>query len=84
MGNLLYAFYHFHADRLRGLPVVDAILPFFVVHELGSLFSGLVIASIFAASMAVMSAGLNSLTTVTAVDFYQRLRGQGADPTSFE
>ena len=23
MGDLLYAFYHFHADRLRGLPLVD-------------------------------------------------------------
>lgn len=74
MGNLLYAYYHFHPDRLLGLPRVDAILPFFVVRELGGPFSGFVIASIFAASMAVMSAGLNSLSTVTAIDFYQRLR----------
>ncbi|MGH9522699.1 MAG: sodium:solute symporter family transporter, partial [Terriglobales bacterium] len=36
-------------------------------------FSGLVIESIFAASMAVMSAGINALTTATTVDFYKRL-----------
>lgn len=73
IGAVLYVFYHYHPDRLRGLPSPDAILPFFVVHELGGALSGLVIASIFAASMAVMSAGINSLTTVTSIDFYQRL-----------
>jgi solute:Na+ symporter, SSS family len=73
IGAVLYVYYHYHPDRLRGLPSPDAILPFFVVHELGGALSGLVIASIFAASMAVMSAGINSLTTVTSIDFYQRL-----------
>jgi sodium-coupled monocarboxylate transporter 8/12 len=79
MGNLLYAFYHVRPERLRGLPAIDAILPYFVVHELRGVFSGLVVASIFAASMAVMSAGLNSLSTVTAVDFYQRLTARSRE-----
>jgi sodium-coupled monocarboxylate transporter 8/12 len=79
MGSLLFAFYHGHPERLRGLPTIDATLPFFVVHELGGVFSGLIVSSIFAASMAVMSAGLNALTTVTAVDFYQRLSGRPRD-----
>ncbi len=78
VGTVLYAYYHFHPDLLQGLKMADAILPFFVVHELGGVLSGLVIASIFAASMAVMSAGINSLTTVTSVDFYQRLVRPGA------
>jgi sodium-coupled monocarboxylate transporter 8/12 len=73
VGPVLYTFYHFHPESLRGLPSMDAILPFFVVNELGGWFSGLVIASIFAASMAVMSAGINALTTATTVDFYKRL-----------
>ena len=73
IGTVLYVYYHFSPDHLRGLPTADAILPFFVVHEMGGAFSGLVIASIIAASMAVLSAGINSLTTVTCVDFYQRL-----------
>jgi sodium-coupled monocarboxylate transporter 8/12 len=73
VGPVLYTFYKFHPERLNGLPAMDAILPFFVMRELGGWFSGLVIASIFAASMAVMSAGINALTTATTVDFYKRL-----------
>jgi solute:Na+ symporter, SSS family len=73
LGTALFVFYHFNPSHLEGLPNVDVILPFFVVRELPGILSGFVIASIFAASMAVLSAGINSLTTVTAVDFYQRL-----------
>jgi SSS family transporter len=73
LGTVLFVFYRFYPSHLAGLTNVDDILPFFVVRELGGVFSGLVIASIFAVSMAVMSAGINSLTTVTTVDFYQRL-----------
>jgi len=82
LGTALYAFYHFHPTHLAGLPTQDVILPFFVIHEFGGILPGLIIASIFAASMAVVSAGINSLTTVTTVDFYQRLhRGNsGASP----
>ena len=36
---------------------------------------GLVIAGILAATMSTLSSGLNSLCTVTMVDFYKRLRG---------
>jgi len=73
VGPVLYTFYHFNPQALHGLPSTDSILPFFVMHELGGWLSGLVIASIFAASMAVMSAGINALTTATTVDFYKRL-----------
>ena len=72
LGTVLFVYYRFHPDRLAGLANPDQILPFFIVHELPSVLSGLVIASIFASSMAVMSASINSLTTVTTVDFYQR------------
>ena len=83
LGAVLYAFYHFHPARLQGLPHLDAILPFFVVHELGGLFSGLIIASIFASSMAVMSAGINALTTVTTVDIYRRLLQPAGDESHY-
>ncbi|MCC6362601.1 MAG: sodium/solute symporter [Bryobacterales bacterium] len=72
-GTALFAFYHFHPERLAGLTNTDAIVPFFAVRELPSGMSGLVVAAIFAASMAVMSAGINSLTTASTVDFYQRV-----------
>lgn len=73
VGTALFVFYQYNPSRLAGLNSEDAILPFFAVHELPSGASGLIIASIFAASMAVMSAGINALTTATTVDFYQRL-----------
>ncbi|HLY59624.1 MAG TPA: sodium/solute symporter [Terriglobia bacterium] len=73
MGTVLFVYYRLHSDRLSSLPMMDALVPFFVLHELNGVFSGLVIASIFGASMAVMSASINALTTATTVDFYQRL-----------
>src|SRR6185312_3824593 len=72
LGTVLYAFYHSFPGHLHGLPTDDALVPFFVMREMGGVFSGLVIASIFASSMAVMSAGINALTTATTVDFYKR------------
>jgi sodium-coupled monocarboxylate transporter 8/12 len=47
----------------------DRILPYFVVHELPSPLPGLLIAAVFGATMAVVSAGVNSLATATLIDF---------------
>ncbi len=72
-GTSLFAFYRQNPSHLKGLSSVDAILPFFAVHELHYGIAGFIIAAILASSMAVMSAGINSLTTATTVDFYQRI-----------
>ncbi|NWG12630.1 MAG: sodium/solute symporter [Acidobacteria bacterium] len=79
-GVALFVFYQSHPERVGGLANADAVMPFFAVHELPAGVSGLVIAAIFGASMAVMSAGINSLTTATSVDFYQRLCNPLASP----
>jgi SSS family transporter len=73
VGVILFVFYRQHPERLAGLTTNNAILPLFAVTELPPGIAGLVIAAIFAASMAVMSAGINSLTTASTVDFYQRI-----------
>ncbi|MEO7653603.1 MAG: sodium/solute symporter [Bryobacteraceae bacterium] len=73
VGTVLFAFYRQHPELLAGLPNNDAILPFFAVQQLPRGICALVIAAIFAATMAVMSAGINSLSTAFTVDFYQRL-----------
>ncbi len=74
-GVILYAFYQVHGDPLAAghIKKADQILPYFVVSELPSGFPGLFIAAIYAASMSTISAGINSLTSSTLVDFYQRL-----------
>ena len=82
-GTALFVFYRSNPDRLAGLNNVDAIMPFFAIRELPAGISGLIIASIFAASMAVMSAGINALTTATTVDFYQRLYRPNQTPEHY-
>ncbi|SIO41032.1 solute carrier family 5 (sodium-coupled monocarboxylate transporter), member 8/12 [Singulisphaera sp. GP187] len=74
-GVILYAFYQVHGDPLAAgyIRKPDQILPYFVVTELPIGFPGLFIAAIYAASMSTISAGINSLTSASLVDFYQRL-----------
>ncbi|MDQ3624734.1 MAG: sodium/solute symporter, partial [Verrucomicrobiota bacterium] len=74
-GLVLYAFYQVHGDPLAAgkITKADQILPYFVVTELPRGFPGLFIAAIYAASMSTISAGINSLTSASLIDFYQRL-----------
>jgi sodium-coupled monocarboxylate transporter 8/12 len=74
-GVILYAFYQIHGDPLAAGQIrkPDQILPYFAVTELPAGLPGLFIAAIYAASMSTVSAGLNSLTSASLVDFYQRL-----------
>lgn len=74
-GVALFVFYQIHGDPLAGglIRKPDQILPYFAVTELPVGFPGIFIAAIFAASMSTVSAGLNSLTSATLIDFHQRL-----------
>jgi sodium-coupled monocarboxylate transporter 8/12 len=74
-GLVLYAFYQVHGDPLAAGKITraDQILPYFVMNELPRGFPGLFIAAIFAASMSTISSGINSLTSASLIDFYQRL-----------
>ncbi len=74
-GLVLYAFYQQHDDPLKAGLITkgDQILPYFVITQLPTGLPGLLIAAIFAASMSTVSAGVNSLTSATLCDFYQRL-----------
>lgn len=50
----------------------DQLLPYFVVHHLPKPLPGLIIAAILGATMAVVSAGINSLATTALMDFRKR------------
>jgi SSS family transporter len=73
-GVVLFAFYRIHGDPVQAGAIdrPDRILPYFVVTQLPSPLPGVLIAAIFAATMSTISAGINSLSTATIVDFYQR------------
>ena len=73
IGAMLYVFY----ELFR--PVVpftrpDKIFPTFIVTHMPHGVSGLLISAILAAAMSNLSAALNSLSSISIVDFYARLR----------
>jgi sodium-coupled monocarboxylate transporter 8/12 len=74
-GAVLHAFYRVHGDPLAAgrIAKADQILPYFVINELPAGLPGLFIAAIYAASMSTISAGINSLTSSSLIDFHQRL-----------
>lgn len=74
LGSALYAFYKYNPSRVAvDTAGTDVILPWFIVNELPTGVSGLVIAGIFAASMSSLDSSMNSVATVVVTDFYRRL-----------
>lgn len=73
IGTGLWVFYQSHPERMNPLLSVDATFPLFIAAELPAGITGLMIAGIFAASMATCSSIMNSVATMVSVDFYERL-----------
>ena len=74
LGTAIYAFYKTHPGDLDpAMAAPDAILPFFILRELPTGISGLVIAAIFAASQSTVSSSLNSLATCYVKDLDARV-----------
>jgi len=84
LGVAIYAFYQTHPDRLDpALPAADAILPFYIVRELPTGVSGLVIAALFAAAQSTVSSSLNSVATTFVKDIDARLLRRGREDRSY-
>ena len=73
IGTGLWVFYQNHPERMNPLLSIDATFPLFIAAELPAGITGLIIAGIFAASMATCSSIINSVATMVSVDFYERL-----------
>ncbi|MGL4524692.1 MAG: sodium:solute symporter [Spirochaetia bacterium] len=71
MGSALYLFYKYSGVVAPQLENMNAILPYFVVHQVPMGISGLIIAGIFAAAQSTVSSSLNSTATCAIVDFVQ-------------
>lgn len=54
----------------------DQLLPFFVVNQLPSPFPGLLVAALYGSTIAVVSAGINSLATAALMDFRQTSKSE--------
>ena len=70
IGTGLFTFYSTHT-----LPPmsIDAVYPYFIVHQLPPAVSLLLVAALAAATMSTVSSCINSLATAFCVDFVQRL-----------
>jgi sodium-coupled monocarboxylate transporter 8/12 len=73
LGLILVVYYHAHPELAKTLTRSDDILPHFVMNVLPAGARGVIFAAIFAATMSCVSAGLNSFSTVGAVDLYRDL-----------
>jgi SSS family transporter len=76
LGIGLCAYYRVNPALAATLQDARNVVPHFVSNVLPPGIRGLVIAGLFAATMSSMSAGFNSLSTATIVDFYLRFRGK--------
>lgn len=79
VGTALFAFYQSNPGRLApGLPD-DAIVGYFIAHELPRGVIGLMIAGIFAAAMSTLSSSLSGVAAIAASDFLGVLRPQSSE-----
>lgn len=79
VGTALFAFYQANPERLAaGLPN-DAIVGYFIAHELPRGIVGLIIAGIFAAAMSTLSSSVSAVAAIGASDFLSVLRPASHD-----
>jgi len=74
VGTALWAFYRSHPAALDPHGRLDDVLPWYIAQELPTGLSGLVIAGLFAATMATIGSSMNAIATVATTDFYRPWR----------
>ncbi|GAA2357023.1 sodium:solute symporter [Saccharopolyspora halophila] len=79
IGTMLWSFFGGAAPAEMGMANSDELFPRFIVNDLPPGLSGLFIAGILAAAMSTLGSSLNSLSTSTVSDLYQRLTKRGDD-----
>ena len=80
IGILLYGFYDMQTPQQLGLATNDEIFAKFIVEQLPTGLSGLIVASLFAAAMSSLSSSLNSLASSTTFDIYKPYFGKENTP----
>lgn len=72
VGALLWSFYDGQSPEDMGLSNPDDLFASYIINELPAGLSGILIAGILAAAMSTISSSLNSLSTSTIADLYER------------
>ncbi len=85
VGFALLAYFQAHPDLLPGGQIAlkdsDKLFPQFITIGLPTGLSGLVVAGLLACAMSALSAGVNSTSSVIAVDFLDRFGNRGGQPS---
>jgi len=80
IGILLYGFYNGLSPEALGLATTDEVFAKFIVEQLPTGLSGLIVAALFAAAMSSLSSSLNSLASATTLDLYKPYWGKANTP----
>jgi SSS family transporter len=78
IGALLFVYYN-EFPPATAFTKTDMLFPTFIATRMPHLIAGLLISAILAAAMSNLSAALNSLSSITVVDFYARLFPQAGE-----
>ena len=76
IGLLLFAFYDGQSAGQLNLATTDEIFPKFILEEVPTGISGLIVAALLAAAMSSLSSSLNSLASSTTLDLYKPYLGK--------
>ncbi|MEV6228299.1 sodium:solute symporter [Saccharopolyspora shandongensis] len=79
IGSMLWSFFKGAQPADLGMASKDELFPQFIVNDLPPGLSGLLIAGILAAAMSTLASSLNSLSTSTVSDLYQRISKRKLD-----
>jgi len=79
LGIAAFSYFHAHPTELDPKMANDQIVPLFIVQKMPIGIAGLIIASIFGASMSTLSGTINSVATLTSEDFYRRVKPAASD-----
>ncbi len=80
IGILLYGFYNGQTPSQLGLATTDEVFAKFIVEQMPTGLSGLIVAALFAAAMSSLASSLNSLASATTLDLYKPYWGKNNTP----
>jgi len=80
IGILLFAFYNGQTPAQLGLATTDEVFAKFIVEQMPTGLSGLIVAALFAAAMSSLASSLNSLASATTLDLYKPYWGKNNSP----